>query len=134
MTDSPDSLQSEQLSDFFASTETEDQARDLLADIIDAYMSEGGEFRAYDLVDRIHRRLNESAWWLVPAENLKGLISEVDALTTRLALAQAVVEAAERRFNCPQTVRIANGWERIYNEAVIQFRASLAALRESETE
>ena len=31
--------------------------RDLLAEVIDGYMTQGGEFRSYDLADRLRRKL-----------------------------------------------------------------------------
>lgn len=62
-----------------------DQGRDLMADIIDAYMSEGGEFRSYDLADRIQRRLNGSGWWFVHGGDVERMISQEHPFNARMA-------------------------------------------------
>ena len=62
-----------------------DQGRDLMADAIDAYMAEGGEFRAYDLADRLTRKLNQGGWWFVHGGDVERMISQEHPFNARMA-------------------------------------------------
>ena len=98
------------LDDFLADEEmlavARDQGRDLMADSIDGYMSEGGEFRSYDLADRLTKKLNLAGWWFVHGGDVERMISQehpfnvkmkerADAAEAECERLRAVVEAAK---------------------------------------
>ncbi len=72
-------------SDFPTPPGIRDQGRDRMADVIDEYMSEGGEFRSYDLADRLLRKLNGSGWWFVWGSDVERMISEEHPFNASMA-------------------------------------------------
>jgi hypothetical protein len=58
--------------------------RDLLADTIDTYMMQGGEYREYDLADRIQKTLHERGWWVVwgaTVAHMADALCQIDMVT-----------------------------------------------------
>lgn len=65
--------------------------RDLMADTIDEYMGEGGEFRAYDLADRLQKTFFERGWWIKWGAQIAHILDRLDTKSNEVDVLERVI-------------------------------------------